>query len=238
MKERIAIISKNKLRTAQLYEFLKDYDYKIVTYESVSSFVKHFNDTYINLYILDLEDENHKICEEFENLGKLFLKYQPEERRIFLSEKEDKENAITAYKDFEEVFHLKKAIRLMQAHHCKCLSVLDICRLEERLEILLLNYSFNPKYNGFDYVKETLVYYLTSQKHCIYLTVDVYPTLCEKYSKSMVGIERNIRFFLKSNKLFCEKLIGANPSTKKIIQVLYREIRKDSFINSILTQKQ
>ncbi len=234
MGECVALISRNKLRVNQMYEYLKKFDCSVITCESIESFIKYFNAHSVGCYVLDLQNNKGEMDAEFLNFYTAFLNFVPEEMRIVIGSNKNDPKQI-AFENFNNAFSEKYAYRMLKGSPHKLMSLERASRLARQIEKFLLDNRFSPKYCGFDYVIDILYFYLTTSKSRVVLSKDVYPMISKKYGKTQCSIERNIRFFLHGNKDFCKKVLDENYSTKRIIELLYRDVRKDFFIEKIMS---
>lgn len=230
MSECVAVLTSNKLRIQEIQKVIEGSNCCCVVCDGIHNFVEMFTHNNIDFYVLDIEDSQGKELIEYHEFYNAFLKYVPSDMRIVIGEN----NGFVKYDNFANTFVEKVACRILKGKSYKIMSNERINSLLKQIERYLIEKKFSPKYVGFEYVIAIMCFYLTTDSTRVVLSKDVYPKLCEQYNKSNYCIERNIRFFLQSNKFLGELVLDGNFSTKRIIEMLYRDIRKDVFIQKIL----
>ena len=62
---------------------------------------------------------------------------------------------------------------------------------------ILLTLGFKPKYHGFDFLRDIVYIYSTSDVSEDKLTIDAYPMVAEKYNSTTMIVERSIRLMIR-----------------------------------------
>ena len=226
----VAVLTGNKLRAQSVQKIIEGSNYECEVCENMQNFVTMFSRKCLDFYVLDVEDSQGNQVIEYKEFYNAFLKYVPNDMRVVIGDDEE----FIKFDNFEKIFLEKVACRMLKGKTCSLISNDKMEYLTKQIERYLIERKFSPKYVGFNYVVSILCIYLTSGLSRIILSRDVYPKLYEEFNTSVYCIERNLRFFLLSNKHLGNLILDGNYSTKRIIEVLYRDLRKDAFIQKLI----
>lgn len=231
MSECVAVLSSNKLKIREITKVIESVNWCSVVCENLGQLIETLSHRSIDFYVLDVDDVQGEKLRQYREFYSSFLKYVPNDMRIVIGN----EREFINYADFPDVFKEKVACRVLKVKKSKLMSNEELKNLRKQIERYLIEKKFSPKYIGFEYVIRIMSFYLTSGMARVVLSNDIYPKLEKEFHKSNYCIERNIRFFLQSNKFLDEIVLDGNYSTKRILEMLYRDLRKDVFIQKMLS---
>lgn len=227
------VVSKNKKMSMFICKNLEDmgFDtYVCANEKEIKEALKNVD--CIKLFVLVLENANGEEVEEFSKFNENFLHYISKDNKIIISDKQQ-EGCQTFYQFKKFIEENAKDLKEKIAH---CIAKEDkyINTLNKKVANYLINSGFNTKYCGFNYIKDTICYYLLNKQIVKNLSSTAYIFLQEKYNKNLNSLERNIRIALLANKAFYDKLFSVSFSAKGFLKYLVMDVRNDNGIRCYL----